>query len=312
MTRRVIAVVGGTGSQGGGVVDALLQRGRFDVRVLSRNPDSERAKQLVERGVEVVQADLDDRESVEAAFRGAHGAFVVTNFWEADTGAHEAEQGRAAVAAAKDAGVSHFIWSTLPNVAELSGGELAVHHFTSKARVDAAVTSAGFETHTFVEPPFYFQNLAGMMKPQPLGDGRNGWAVPMDPDAEVIHAGDVGDVGRVVARAFEEPADAAGLHLAVADRTFSWNQIASVLGQLGHDVSVVQVPPAVYDDFFPGAEELREMFQWWEHSSYFGPDAEQKMAHTRSLYPEPLVSFADWAAENMPVDAGSHSTRSKA
>ena len=302
MSKPIIAVVGGTGAQGGGVVDALLQRGRFAVRVLTRNPTSDQARALARRGVEVVVADLNDPSSLPAAFAGAHGAFVVTNFWDPGTGPSEAKQGGAAVAAAREAGVQHFVWSTLPDSMGLSGGALAVHHFTGKAVVDAAVTAAGFPFHTFVEAPMYFQNFAGMMQPQPMGNGTKGWAVPMDPARRCIHAGDVTEVGQVVARAFENPQTVGqGQHLGVAPGLISWNDIVATLNAQGHHLVVQQVPAEVYDGFFPGAVEMREMFQWFEGYTYFGPTAEQKLANTRSVYPERLTSFADWAAEHMPA-----------
>ena len=307
MSKPIIAVVGGTGSQGGGVVDALLARDQFSVRVLTRNVESEGARKLAGRGVELVVADLNEPSTLEAAFEGAHGAFLVTNFWDPATGAEEGRQAAAALEAAKAAGVKHLVWSTLPNSKRHSKGELAVHHFTNKALVDELVKGAGFERHTFVEAPMYFQNLNTMMGPQPIGEGATGWAVPMDPSRQVIHAGDVSDVGKVVARVFENPEKVGnGEHLAVAPGVISWNDIVTALNALGHDFKVVQVPAEVYDGFFPGAEELREMFQWFEGYTYFGPDADEKMALTREIHPEALTTFASWAKVHMPAEAAAN------
>ena len=302
MTQKIVAVVGGTGAQGGGVVNALLERGRFGVRVLSRSASSEKARALKEKGVQVVQADLADAASLKDAFAGVHGVFLVTNFWDPATGPEEAHRAKIAIDAAKAAGVDHLVWSTLPNVKQLSGGEFEVAHFTGKAMADEHVAEAGFAHHTFVEAPMYFQNFKGMLGPQPLPDGRRGWAVPMDPDLRVIHAGDVNDVGRVVARAFEQPEQAgAGERLAVAPGLTSWAELTSTLNDQGHDLAVIQVPRDVYDGFFEGASELREMFQWFAAYTYFGPDAEKKLNSTRAIYPEPLTSFAEWARSHMPV-----------
>jgi uncharacterized protein YbjT (DUF2867 family) len=302
MSKSIIAVFGGTGAQGGGVVNALLERGQFDVRVLTRNPDSDSARALAARGVEVVAADLNDASTLGAAFAGAAGAFVVTNFWDPGTGTSEAIQGAAAVKAAKHAGVKHFVWSTLPNSKQLSDGALTVEHFTNKAVVDDIVTAAGFEHHTFVEAPMYFQNFTSMMGPSPLGDGSSGWAVPMDPSAKVIHAGDVNDLGKVVASAFEQPDKVGqGQHLGAAAGPVSWNELVATLNSQGHDFKVVQVPAEVYDGFFPGASEMREMFQWFEGYSYYGPDAGKKLALTDEIYHDGFTSFASWAGKNMPV-----------
>lgn len=300
MPQPTIAVVGATGAQGGGVVDALLARGKFAVRAFTRNPDSDRAKALAERGVEVVHADLQQPETLQAAFDGAYGAFVVTNFWEEGVGPGEEEQGEAAVRAAKAAGVQHFIWSTLPNCKAISGGDVAVEHFTSKALVDDAVDAAGFESYTFVEPPFYFSNLTGVMAPQPMEGGAKGWAVPMDPAKRCIHAGDISEFGKLVVAAFENAGRVGkGGRLAMAAETLSWNDIVERLNAEGHEFSVVQVPAEAYDGFFPGAAELREMFQWFERYSYFGPDAEEKIALANEICPNGFTAFADWAQEHM-------------
>ena len=135
--KKVIAVVGATGQQGGAVARALKVGNQFKVRALTRNPAKHRA--LAD---EIVQADLNRAETLTPAFAGAHGVFLVTNSWEA--AADEVEQATAAVRAAKDAGVKHLIWSTLPDVETISGGKFHVPHFTGKAKVDRIVKEAGF------------------------------------------------------------------------------------------------------------------------------------------------------------------------
>src|SRR3977135_1838183 len=162
--KKLIAVIGATGQQGGGVLRALQASGQFKVRALTRNPDKHR-----ELAEEVVEADLGRPETLKAAFAGAHGVFLVTNFQEA--GSDELKQATAAIRAAKDAGVKHFIWSTLPNVEAISGGKFDVPHFTGKAKVDRIVQEAGFAHHTFVIAPFFYQNFVGSMAPQKQADG---------------------------------------------------------------------------------------------------------------------------------------------
>src|ERR1700752_823405 len=143
---KLIAVIGATGHQGGAVVRALQASGQFKVRALSRNPGKHR-----ELADAVVEADLDRPETLKAAFEGAHGVFLVTNFWESRN--DELKQATAAVRAAKEAGVKHFIWSTLPDVEAISGGKLHVPHFTGKAKADRVVKDAGFAHRTFVIAP---------------------------------------------------------------------------------------------------------------------------------------------------------------
>src|SRR5882724_8891797 len=168
--KKLIAVIGATGQQGGAVVRALQAQGQFKIRAVTRHPDKHRG--LAD---EVVAADLDRPETLEAAFAGAHGVFLVTNFWE--QGTDELKQATAAVRAAKDAGVKHLVWSTLPDVEAISGGKFDVPHFTGKAKIDRIVEEAGFANHTFVIAPFFYQNLVGLVAPQKQTDGPVGWAL---------------------------------------------------------------------------------------------------------------------------------------
>src|SRR6185295_2297310 len=113
-TKNLIAVIGATGQQGGAVVHALKASGQFKVRALTRNPGKHR-----DLADEIAKADLDRPDTLKAAFEGAYGAFLVTNFWE--QGTDEVTRATAAVRAAREAGVKHFIWSTLPDVEAISG-----------------------------------------------------------------------------------------------------------------------------------------------------------------------------------------------
>src|SRR6266478_5288893 len=223
--KKLIAVVGATGQQGGAVVHALQANKQFKVRALTRNPAKHR-----ELGDEVVQADLNRPETLAAAFEGAHGVFLVTNLWE--EGTDEVEQATAAVRAAKDAGVKHFVWSTLPDVEAISGGKFHVPHFTGKAKVDRIVKEAGFANHTFVIAPFYYQNLIGAVAPQKQADGSVGWALPLDPNPRCIHMGDINELGNIVAGAFAHPDEAGhGEYLPLVGDFMSFNEIIDTLNR---------------------------------------------------------------------------------
>src|SRR6201994_1960057 len=115
---KLIAVVGATGAQGGGLIRALLadRDAGFAARAITRNPDSPAARALADQGVEVVGADLDDEASLTRAFSGAYGVFCMTNFWEHFSPEREKTQARNLANAAKVAGVAHAVWSTLEDV----------------------------------------------------------------------------------------------------------------------------------------------------------------------------------------------------
>lgn len=291
--RPVIAVIGATGSQGGAVVRALVDGGAFRVRALTRNPDAYSGP-----AHEAVRADLNEPDTIDVAFAGAHGVFAVSNF--TDTGSDEVTQGRRAVDAAVKAGVRHFVWSTLPNVEEISAGEFDVAHFTNKAKVDPFVRDAGFESFTFVEAPFYFENLLNVMAPQPLPDGRTGWALPIPADAVVIHAGSIADLGGVVAGAFNNPeVVGGGSYLSSAAQLTSFAEFATTLDSLGRPTAVLEVPPAVYATFYPGAEEMGQMMLFWVSHTYLGANGDEVIAAARQVSTTPSTDFASWAAAHM-------------
>src|SRR6266542_2501843 len=224
--RKLIAVIGATGQQGGGVVRALQARGQFKVRALTRDPDKHR-----ELAEEVVEADLDKPETLKAAFEGAHGVFLVTNFW-AHGGADELKQATEAIRAAKDAGVKHFIWSTLPDVEAISGGKFDVPHFTGKAKIDRIVREAGFVNHTFVIAPMYYHGLVGAPVLQKQPDGSTGWALPLDPAVRCLHMGDITELGNIVAGAFAHPDEAGnGEYLPLVGDFMSFNEIVETLNR---------------------------------------------------------------------------------
>ena len=158
MTDKIIAVVGATGAQGGGVARAILNdmQGGFRVRALTRDINSEKARALAAAGAEVVKADLDDLDSVKRAFAGAHGAYCVTFFWAHFSPEKENAEARAMAQAAKHAGVKHAIWSTLEDSRKfipLSDnrmptlmGKYKVPHFDSKGEMDAYFGEQGVPT----------------------------------------------------------------------------------------------------------------------------------------------------------------------
>jgi uncharacterized protein YbjT (DUF2867 family) len=291
---KVIAVFGATGQQGGAVVRALQTSSQFKVRALSRHPGMHH-----ELADEVVEADLNRPETLKSAFEGAHGVFLVTN--PREQGADERKQATAAVRAAKDAGVKHFVWSTLPDVEALSGGKFDVPHFTGKAKVDRIVREAGFVNHTFVIAPFFYQNLVGVAAPQKQADGSLGWALPLDPDVRCIHMGDINELGNIVAGAFAHPNDAGhGEYLPLVGDFMSFNEIVDTLNRQGHKFSFKQVPKEVYATLFPGAAEQAEMFSYFQAHTYLGSDSQERIALANKIAGRQPTKFAAWARENFP------------
>ena len=299
--KKLIAVLGATGQQGGAVVRALQAGNQFQVRALTRNPAKHR-----ELADEVVEADLNRPETLASAFKGAHGVFLVTNFQE--HGAEELKQATAAVRAAKDAGVKHFVWSTLPDVEAISKGKFDVPHFTGKAKLDRIVSEAGFANHTFVIAPFYYQNLVGVLGPHKQPNGSAGWTLPLDPTIRSIHMADITELGGIVAGAFAHPEQAGhGEYLPLVGDFMSFNEIIDTLKQQGHTFSFNQVPKEVFAGFFPGAAEIAEMFGYFQAHTYLGSDSRDQIALANKVAGRQATKFSAWARVNFPASENAKS-----
>eukprot|EP00897_Mesotaenium_endlicherianum_P005861 jgi/Mesen1/5302/ME000264S04331 len=199
----VAVVFGATGSQGGSVLRALLESGKYSLRGATRNPESDKAKELASKGVDVIRVDQEKSEDVKKAFEGAYAAYVVTNpSFNPYHKPTEFEVGVDHAKLAKEAGVQHYIWSTLPNTEKISDGKYKMAHFTDKAKVDEVVKAQGFKYTTFVQANWYFDNINRFYAAIPQADGSVKFNMPYSLDT--IHSGfDVDDIGPAVRTALE-------------------------------------------------------------------------------------------------------------
>jgi uncharacterized protein YbjT (DUF2867 family) len=270
---RIIAVVGATGSQGGGLVRAIQANPEagFTARAITRNVNSDKAKALAELGAEVVAANVDEPESLKQAFEGAHGAFCVTFFFAHFSPDQEIAQAAGMAEAAKHAGVQHVIWSTLEDTRKWVPldddrmptlmGNYKVPHLDSKGVSDAVFRNLNLPT-TFLLTSFYWENFINSgMAPQKGPDGKYAIGFPMgDKKMPGIAAA---DIGKCCLGIFQRR-DLIGQTVGIAGEHLTGNEIAATLGEaLGFDVAYNDIPPDVYRGLdFPGADELGNMFQF--------------------------------------------------
>ncbi len=314
--RKCIAVIGATGAQGGGLARAILDDpdGGFSLRAITRHVDSDKARAFSARGAEVVAADLDDPSSLERAFRGAHGAYCVTNFWEHFSPEKERTQARNLAHAAKAADVRHVIWSTLEDTRRLVPlsdermptlmAHYKVPHFDAKGEADADFRATGVPT-TFLLTSFYWDNLIHFgMGPRPAPDGVLQLTLPMgDAPLPGIAAE---DIGRSAYGIFQQGDAFAGRTVGIVGESLTGAQMASALQRaLGREVRYNAVTPAQFRTFgFPGADDLGNMFQYFhDFAREFGAARDQAL--TRRLDPR-LQTFAQWLqahAAEIPLDA---------
>jgi uncharacterized protein YbjT (DUF2867 family) len=306
--KKIIAIVGSTGAQGGGLARAILadSGGDFAVRALTRDPSKEAAQALQSAGAEVVQADLDDEASLERAFAGAYGAFCVTNFWEHFSGEKEIEQARNQATAAKAAGIQHAIWSTLEDTRDFISLDddrmptlqerFKVPHFDAKHEAHSAFEDAGVPT-TFLHTAFYWENFIYFgVGPQRGPDGILALTFPMG-NAKLpgIAAADIGKVAYAIFKAGDEYI---GESLFISGENLSGAELASAFSKaLGEEVAYNDVDPDAYRSFgFAGADEMGNMFQFKRdfESDYAGA---RDTAKVRALNPE-LLDFEAWLSAN--------------
>ncbi len=306
--RKLITVFGATGAQGGGLVRAILAdpAGGFAVRAVTRNPAADKARALAAAGAEVVAADLDDEASLRAALAGAHGAFLVTNFWEHFSAEKELAQAGNLARATKAAGTRHVIWSTLEDTRQwvpLSdarmptlGGKYKVPHFDAKGEADHLFRDLGVPT-TFLVTSFYWDNFIHFGSgPQKGPDGSLNLVFPMD-DKKLPGIA-VEDIGKCAYGIFKAGAAWIGKTVAIAGESLSGAEMAAKLTRaLGRPIGYVSVPPEVYRGFgFPGADDLGNMFQFKrDFNEYFV--GVRDLAVARQLNPA-LQDFDAWLARH--------------
>ena len=308
MERRILAVIGATGAQGGSLVRAILAdpAGGFAVRAVTRHADSEKARALAALGAEVVEADLDDAASLERAFAGAYGAFCVTNFWEHFSPEKELEQARHMAAAAKAAGLRHVIWSTLEDTrawvpvsdARMPTlmGRYKVPHFDAKGEADQVFAASGVPT-TFLATSFYWDNLIHFgMGPKKGADGRLALTLAMGEKPLPGIAAE--DIGKCAYGIFKAGHEFVGQKVAIAGEHLTGRQMAAALSRaLDVDIAYNAVSPEAYRNLgFAGADDLGNMFQFKRD---FNEDFRRPrdIERSRALNPG-LQTFAQWLAAN--------------
>ena len=306
--KKIIAVVGATGAQGGGLVRAMLADagGAFVPRAITRNPGSDAAKALAAKGVQLVAGDADDPASLDAAFAGAHGAFCVTNFWEHADAARELRQASALARATRRANLQHVVWSTLedtrrdvplddPRLPTLHG-HYKVPHFDAKGEADAVFASDAAPT-SYLLAAFYWDNLVHFgMGPRRQDDGSLVFALPLG--GQKLPGIAAGDIGGAALGIFRRGPAAAGQRFGIAGETLSGEEMAARLADaLGQPVTFQNIPFDVYRGLgFPGADDLGNMF---EYQQLLGADflTARDPKLTRDLNPATL-DFAAWLHAN--------------
>lgn len=305
--KKIITVFGATGAQGGGVAHAILQdpNSEFAVRAVTRNPGSDKAKELSSMGAEVVSADIDDKQSIIKVLDGAYGAYFVTFFWDHFSPEKEYAEARNLAEAAKEAGVQHVIWSTLEDTRKYVPleddrmptlqGKYKVPHFDAKGEADQLFRDLGVPT-TFLRASFYWDNLIYFGSgPKKGPDGKLYLTFPLDDKKMSGIAAE--DIGKCAYGIFKKGKEMIGKTIGVAGEQLTGQEMAKSLSNaLGKEVIFNNVSPDTFRSFgFPGADDLGNMFQFYRDFDEVC-NSVRDVNFSRELNPE-LKSFDTWLAE---------------
>ena len=306
--KKIIAIFGATGAQGGGLARAILQdkNSDFSVRAITRDVDSENAKTLKQMGADVVSADVDDAESVKKAMKGTYGAYCVTFYWAHLKPDKEIAEAKIMAEAAKENDLKHVIWSTLEDTRKwvpLSDdrmptlmGKYKVPHFDAKGEADHFFTDAGVPT-TFLRPSFYWENMIYFgMGPKKGADGALQLTLPMGDKKLSGIAGE--DIGKCAYGIFKMGPSLAGKTIGVAGDELTGEQMAAALTKaLGQEVKYLPVTPATFRSFgFPGADDLGNMFQFYQEFEDLCTSV-RNVRYSKELNPA-IQSFDEWLQNN--------------
>lgn len=306
--KKIIAVVGATGAQGGSLARAILSdsNSEFAVRALTRDPGSDKAEELAAMGAEVVVGDIDDADALKRLLTGAYGAYFVTFFWAHFSPEREMADAKRMAEAAKEAGVKHVIWSTLEdtrryvplddNRMPTLQGNYKVPHFDAKGESDKFFTDLGVPT-TFARASFYWDNFIYFGSgPKKGSNGKLYLTFPLDDKKMAGIAAE--DIGKCAYGVFKRGDSLIGKTIGFAGEHLSGEEMAAALSKaIGQEIIYNNVTPDTYRGFgFPGADDLGNMFQFYRDFEE-ECNSVRDVTFSRELNPE-LQSFEQWLSKN--------------
>ena len=274
---KLIVVIGATGSQGGAVTRHLLNKG-FKIRAFVRDGSKPAAAELKNKGVEIFEGNLEDMNALSKAYKGAYGVFSVQNFWEHGYD-KEVIQGKNAAKAAKDAGVKHFVYSSVASSDQKTG----LVHFDSKWEIEKYIHGLNIP-YTIVKPVFFMENFHGWFKP---AENNGNYSINMAMHkATRLQMIAVDDIGAIVSVVFENPDKFMNKTIELAGDEPDMQKVADEFSKkLGKPVSFNEIP---LDVLKANSKEMADMFEWFMNVGYKAHIDEIKKIHPG------LKNFSRW------------------
>lgn len=314
MSEKTIVVFGATGAQGGGLVHSILDdpENEFSVRAVTRDPSSDSAKALSDKGAEVVKANVDNYDDIKKALKDAYGAFFVTFFWEHFSPEKEFNNIKNYAKAASEEGLEHVIWSTLEDTRETIPldsdvmptlqEKYKVPHFDAKGEADKFFEEYDVPT-TYMLASFYWDNMIHFgMGPQRGEDGKLSISFPMGDQPLAGIAAD--DIGKCAFGIFKGGKEMIGKRIGIAGEKPTGEEMAKELSEfLDEDVSYNAITADQFRNLgFDGSDDLGNMFQFYRDYDVY--NVNRNVEKSRELNPD-MKTFNQWLEEygsEIPID----------
>ncbi|CAF0926730.1 unnamed protein product [Didymodactylos carnosus] len=273
-----VVVLGGTGKQGGEVVQELLERKKFNAAIITRNPESAKAKELLSKGVQVIKVDLDKVTTDELAnvFQGSYGVFSVQ-----EMGKNEVKQGIMVADACKKANVQHLVYSSV-NAAEKAPN---VPHFHSKYLIEQHIKQLNLPNFTILRPTCLMDNFDDpQMQPK-----YSSLMFLIKPTTKLQWIA-CKDIGIAANKAFEEPKKYAKKTVSLAGDNLTGTELAQVFSRvLGRDLKYKKMPSIILRLY---SNEMYKMADFFEKTGY-----DTNIPEVKKEFPQ-LRTMEQWLKEN--------------
>ncbi|KAL2819723.1 hypothetical protein BJX63DRAFT_360389 [Aspergillus granulosus] len=310
-----LVVFGATGQQGSSILITVLNHPelskKYSLRGITRNASGSKALALAEKGIELVEADLDDPSSLPRAVEGAHTIVLITETrYEADLKAREFRHAKSVADAAVSAGVEFLIFSTAVHCARLWDNG-PVDQFDSKAEIEGYIRSLPLKS-AFIAPGMFMTNLGTSMAPRKQEDGSYAVIGANDPHTRIPLIETVADFGHYAVPLLKDPEGMNGKVMYAATKLYSFSEMVEIISRVsGETVRYVQIPGEVYAGFMKGemGNRMVAMMNFIDEPGYYGPGTEEKVRETVAIVEGKLTTFEEFAGKyctDLEAAGGAH------
>ncbi|KAF9895982.1 hypothetical protein BX616_008407 [Lobosporangium transversale] len=303
---KLLVIFGATGQQGGSVANYVLKdpvlSKEFKIRAVTRNPSKPAAQALQKKGVEVIQGDLDDENSVKNAVQGAHTIVLITaTVYDERLKAREFAECKNVADAAVATEAQYMIFSTLYRVSKVSGGKYKhAEHFDVKAEAEDYIRSLPIKSAFFV-PGYFMQNFSTVSRPHPMGDGTYAISCNVSSQTRLPLIDAAEDSGKFIGAILADPKKFEGKQVTAASGIYTFDQVAELISKAtGKSVKYNQLPLNVFQELLPPpvSAQMIDMMLYIEEFGYYGSKTQELVKEGAEGARGKLNTFEEFLTKN--------------